>query len=299
PYTSHDIQANRFRLSLRDVLPEARSAMESRLRLLEQDGVPNYFDDQRFGSVAGADGEFIARLLVRGQFEEALRLALTAPYEHDRAAQKTEKRLLAAHWGDWPRLKDVLPRGHGHDAIDYLHVHPSDFRGAIARLRSEPRGLYLSAYQSHLWNRMLAGWLRTRLRAEQLRPMMLRLGVVPFPHDLEAEQQRELAALLLPLPSARLKLDAADPRAELVKAILAEEGLEPRQMQIKGIREMFFSRGERSALCLPADLTYTFADDDKHRGRDKLMLGFELPRGSYATLLVKAITYRAATVRER
>jgi len=289
PYTARDIQANRFRLTLRDLASDARPAIEARLGMLQREGVPNYFDDQRFGSVADADAEFIARLLVRGQFEEALRLALTAPYEHDRAAQKQEKRLLAAHWGDWPSLKDKLPRGHAPSLIDYLRVHPSDFRGAVARLRPELRGLYLSAYQSHLWNRMLAGWLSSHLRPEQLYPLTLRLGAVPFHHNLEPEQLRELAALQLPLPSARLKLDDADPRCELVKSVLADEGLEPRQMQIKGIREMFFSRGERSVLCLPSQLTFAFAADDTHRGREKLVLGFELSRGSYATLLVKAI----------
>jgi tRNA(Glu) U13 pseudouridine synthase TruD len=36
-------------------------------------------------------------------------------------------------------------------------------------------------------------------------------------------------------------------------------------------------------------LTHEFAADDKQRGREKLTLAFELPRGSYATLLVKAI----------
>jgi tRNA pseudouridine13 synthase len=290
PYTSRDIEANRFRLTLRDLPPEARAAIEARLDMLAREGVPNYFDDQRFGSVDGAGSEFIARLLVKGQFEEALRLALAAPYEYDRAAQKEEKRLLAEHWGDWPRLKDALPRGHARSLIDYLRVHPGDFRGAVARLRPELRGLYLSAYQSHLWNRMLARWLDTHLRPEQLRPVTLRLGVVPFHQDLDAEQQRELAALQLPLPSARLKLDDADPRAKLVRAILAEEGLELRQMQIKGIREMFFSRGERAALCLPRHLHHDFDADDQHPRREKLTLGFELPRGSYATLMVKAIT---------
>jgi tRNA pseudouridine13 synthase len=289
PYTSRDIEANRFRLTVRDLPPESRPLIEERLAKLEREGVPNYFDDQRFGSVAGAGDEFIARLLVQGRFEEALRLALTAPYEYDRAAGKEEKRLLAAQWGDWPRLKDELPRGHARSLIDYLRVHPDDFRGAVARLRPELRGLYLSAYQSHLWNRILANWLRALLRPEQLRSVTLKLGVVPFHKDLDVEQMHELAALQLPLPSARLKLDDADPRAESVRAVLAEEGLEFRQMQIKGIREMFFSRGERAALCMPRELTHTFAADENHRGRDKLTLGFELPRGCYATLIVKAI----------
>lgn len=285
PYTSRDIQANRFRLTLRDLPSEARAHLSARLSALECEGVPNYFDDQRFGSVAGADGEFIARLLVQGRFEEALRLALTGPYEHDRAAQKEEKLLVAEHWGDWQRLKDALPRS----LFDYLCVHPSDFRGAAARLHPELRRLYLSAYQSHLWNRILAAWLRSHLRPEQLRPAALRLGVVPFHQNVDADQMHEIAALQLPLPSARLKLDADDPRAELVQTVLAEEGLELRQMQIKGIREMFFSRGERAALCLPHDLTHEFAADENHPGRAKLTLSFELPRGSYATLLVKAL----------
>ncbi len=177
---------------------------------------------------------------MQGRFEDALRLALTAPYEYDRAAQKDEKRLLREQWGDWSKLKGSLQRGHARSLIDYLRVHPTDYRGAVARLRPELRGLYLSAYQSHLWNRMLALWLRTHLRPEQLRPVTLRLGAVPFHQGLVAEQLRELASLQLPLPSARLKLDDTDPRSELVRTILAEEGLELRQMQIKGIREMFF-----------------------------------------------------------
>jgi tRNA pseudouridine13 synthase len=289
PYTSRDIRANRFRLVLRDLSPDARSALSSRLVQVVREGVPNYFDDQRFGSVAGAGDEFIARLLVQGRFEDALRLALTAPYEYDHAEQKQEKRLVAENWGDWQRLKDALPRSHARSLVDYLRVHPGDFRGAVARLRPELRGLYLSAYQSHLWNRMLAAWLQTQLRSEQLRPVELRLGVVPFHQNVNAEQLHTLAGLQLPLPSARLKLEEGDPRAELVHAVLAEEGLELRQMQIKGIRELFFSRGERTALCLPHDLTHELAPDENHRGRNKLTLAFELPRGSYATLLVKAV----------
>lgn len=290
PYTSHDITANRFRLTLRDVPPEARPVLEARLAEIARSGVPNYFDDQRFGSVSGEGGAFVARLLVQGQFEEALRLALTAPYEHDHAAQKEEKRLLIAHWGAWAQLKDALPRGHARSLIDYLRVHPGDFRGAVARLRPELRGLYLSAYQSHLWNRILAAWLRSHFRPEQLRLVSLRLGSVPFHQHASNEQFQHLVALDLPLPSARLKLDAADPRAPWIQSVMAEEGFALRDMQIKGIREMFFSRGERAALCLPRDLTYAGAADEKHPGRDKWTLGFELPRGSYATLLIKAIS---------
>src|SRR5262249_42526702 len=45
PYTSQDIQANFFRLTLRDVPPTNRPAIEQRLSALAREGVPNYFDD--------------------------------------------------------------------------------------------------------------------------------------------------------------------------------------------------------------------------------------------------------------
>ena len=105
---------------------------------------------------------------------------------------------------------------------------------------------------------------------------------------------RELPSLTLPLISARLKLADEHPTATLVQEVLAEEGLALRDVQVRGIREMFFSRGERPALCVPEALTHSFEDDELHPDRQKLVLAFDLPRGSYATLVVK----RAARLTE-
>ena len=288
-YTAHDFDRNRFRLTVRALAPSARPELEVDLSHLAVEGVPNYFDDQRFGSVSGEGGEFIGRLLVRGRFEEALRLALTAPYEHDRAAQKAEKHLLEANWGNWKMLRERLPRGPTRSLIDYLQVHPHDFRGTLARLSQEMRMLYLSAYQSHLWNRLLATWLRQHCPADQLRPVALRLGEVPFHVGLVGDRLRELSALALPLMSSRLKLADDDLHAALVQTVVAEEGLTLRDLQVRGIREMFFSKGERQALCMPQGLTHNFAADELCSGKEKLLLAFDLPRGSYATLIVKRL----------
>jgi tRNA pseudouridine13 synthase len=290
PYSSADVRCNRFRITLRDLAPAGRPEAERRLGQVGRLGVPNYFDDQRFGSVAGPGGEWIARHLVAGRFEEALRLALTAPYEHDRGPEKREKQALVGHWGDWERLKGELPRGHARSLVDYLRVHPADFKGAVARLRPDLRGLYLSAYQSHLWNRTLARWLERQAGPEQLRYISLRTGPVPFPAELAPEVLERLGALSLPLPTARWKPAADDPRLRLVEEVLAEEGLALRDLQVRGVRELFFSKGERAALCRPAGLSHEWGDDDRHPGRLRLTLAFELPRGSYATLVVKAVT---------
>jgi tRNA pseudouridine13 synthase len=155
PFTAAGIRANRFTITLRSLNRGEVERAEAALTEVADAGLPNYFDDQRFGSVGDA-GEFVAKEMVFGRFERALWLALAAPYEHDRAEAKREKQLLRDGWPDWPKLKATLPKGHARSLVHYLADHPTDFKGAVARLRPDLQGLYLAAYQSFLWNRMLA-----------------------------------------------------------------------------------------------------------------------------------------------
>jgi tRNA pseudouridine13 synthase len=289
PFTSADIRANRFRIVVRDLTADARANAEAALAEVGRTGLPNYFDDQRFGSVT-TGREFVARHLVAGRFEEALKLALTAPYEFDRATERQDKATLRASWGDWPACKAKLSRSHARSLVDYLVSHPTDFRGAIARLRPELGGLYLSAYQSDLWNRVLAHWLRGHVPPDDLRPVALRLGEVPVPVRLPEGVRAELETLRLPLPSARLEMDPAATWARPLEAVLAEEGLTLPELRIRGLRQPFFSKGDRAAWCRPAGLSAEPGADENRPGRFKLTLGFELPRGCYATMLVKRIT---------
>jgi len=295
PFTSRDIRANRFRITMRDMrAAEMERALEA-LPEVARHGVPNYFDDQRFGSAAGPD-RFVARAIVLGDYERALRLALAEPYEHDRAAAKKEKAILRGSWGNWTRCREELPRGHARSLADYLAHHEGDYRGAVLRLKPELRGLYLSAYQSYLWNRMLALWLRSHCRPDQLLPVRLRLGEVPMYAHLDESQWAELSELQLPLPSGRMHFEADDPRAALMEKVLREEKVQGEQLKLRGLPDLFFSKGERAAVCLPMGLKWETADDEKNAGKEKLVLTFELPRGAYGTQVVKRISTENRTV---
>jgi tRNA pseudouridine13 synthase len=293
PYTSKDIRANRFRITLRCLTPGETPLAVQALDEVRADGVPNYFDDQRFGSVAKEE-RFVARSLILGHYEEALRLALAEPYRYDRGPQKREKAILRDHWRDWTVCKALLSRGHARSIVDYLVSHPENFRGAVARMRPELLSLYLSAYQSHIWNRILARAVAQLCRPEQLVLIELRLGKVPMHRLLDDGQRDRLAQLQLPLPSARVKLGPSDSRTPLVEAVLAEESMRLNDFKIKAFREPFFAKGERPARCMPTGLAYEASADEGNTGKQKLTLAFELPRGSYATLIVKRVQAAAA-----
>jgi tRNA pseudouridine13 synthase len=291
PFTADDIRANAFRITLRALTePQVQRATEA-LEQVRHDGLPNYFDDQRFGSVS-TDGEFVARNIIFGQHEKALRLAFAAPYEHDRSAVKKEKAILREHWGDWARCKELLPRSHARSLVDYLLHHPGDFRGTLDRLSPDLRGLYLSAYQSHLWNQSLARWIMGRFPAENLVHVPLRFGPAPIPRGLAESSNHELGLRQIPLPSPRLVFptEGTEDVLAAMQEVFAQHGITPEQLKLRGFRKMFFSRGERAAWYFPAELTYNSGGDPLHVSRWQIQLSFELPRGCYATLLIKRIT---------
>jgi len=295
-YSSTDILANRFCITLRGLTDQELPTLVRTLEEVKHCGVPNYFDDQRFGSVDTSSDppEFVARAMIRGEFEQGLKLALTAPYEHDRAADKAIKQLLRQHWGDWPELKARLPRSHARSLVDYLVSHPTDFRGALLRVRPELRGLYLSAYQSYLWNRILARWLTTHLPPEQLGELVLRIGRLPTPRAVPPELLQQLHTLELPLPSARLRLADDDPHAALIRQVVAEEGFAVESMRIRGMDKPYFSRGLRRAMIVPTNVSYRSGEDTLNRNRQCLTIKFDLPRGAYATMLIKRLNVSAA-----
>jgi tRNA pseudouridine13 synthase len=289
PFTAADIRANRFAVTLRAMSDADATRTELALSEVAGAGLPNYFDDQRFGSV-GEQGEFVAKEMVFGRFERALWLALAAPYEFDRADAKREKATLRTLWGKWPECQAQLPKGHARSLVSYLSAHPTDFRGAVARLRPELQGLYLSAYQSYLWNRMLAAWLTSTFGAVNLTDVELKLGRVPAPVRVPDEHRAAWEALTLPLPSARVKPESGVPWLPIVEDVLKTEGLTLAELKIKGMQKPFFSKGERAACVYPANLSHAREPDELNKGRAKLVLRFDLPRGSYATMLVKRVS---------
>lgn len=290
-YTPHEIVANRFAIVMRDMSAESIQFAKQALDEVAADGMPNYFDDQRFGSV-GLSGEFIARAWCRGDYERALWLALADPGEHDRGPELAQKKILADNWGNWFECKRLLDRSSRRSIITFLADKPADhpdFRKAFALIQADLRGLYLSAFQSAIWNRMLATVLQEKLPEEQRVDVPLKLGPAPFLRRLLTHQASEFRNLELPLPSARLHLEPG-PELELIEKVLKEFELELRELRVKFPRDSFFSKGSRKACIAVNQVTSETASDELYPGRQKMMLNFDLPRGAYATILVKRLT---------
>ena len=289
PYGPDQFRGNRFTVVLRDLSARKAEAAKVAIEELPRDGLPNYFDDQRFGSV-GFDGDFIGRAWLVGDHEKALRLAIAEPNPSDRPDARDEKAILREDWGRWAEAKARLPRSHARSIATYLVDHPTDFRGAFARVRRELRSLYFSAFQSHLWNLQLARLIERTTRPEQRAMVEFKVATLPIHRALDSDQAALLGAARLPLPASRTPLPDEGPVREAVLEVVSGFGLTWDQLRVKHLKDVFFSKGDRPALFFAGGLTQQAEDDDLYPGRKKIALGFELPKGAYATLVVKRVT---------
>jgi tRNA pseudouridine13 synthase len=288
PYGPAHFQGNRFTVVLRDLSQPALERAVKAVGELPRDGLPNYFDDQRFGSV-GFGGGFIGHAWLAGEHERALRLALAEPNPSDRPGTKAEKAILREFWGRWPEAKARLERSHARSLVTYLVDHPTDFRGAFARIRRELRSLYFSAFQSHLWNLMLGRMIDKLTRPDQRVAIDFKVASLPIHRGLDPEQAAALASCRIPLPSSRTPLPEG-PQRDVALEVLEPFGLAWEDLRVRHLKDVFFSNGTRPALFFAENLAHAVDDDELERGRKKLTLSFDLPKGAYATLVVKRVT---------
>lgn len=295
PVTAEVIDGNRFTIVVRGLILRDVREMGRRASLLRLEGSKegpstllfvNYFGDQRFGSARHGKG-WIARELIAGRFEEALRLAIGTPARKDTGARRAFTRLAATHWGDWDRLEREWPRCSERAAIETM-ASMGDARRAFAALPHLQQQIAVEAYQSYLWNRaacrMVEGVVepRARLEADDDFGSMVFAAARGMPPAL--------LGMSAALPSARMP--TADLWGRTMLSVLSAEGLKPEDLRIPGLRRPEFGEAVRP-LAVPATgfLQSSPEADDLDDGgkRLKVTLAFELPRGAYATVLLRAL----------
>jgi tRNA pseudouridine13 synthase len=288
PMTGALLKGNRFKLVLRDLPAASVDLVGERAALVGRQGLPNYFDEQRFGSLRGGEG-FIARKLMDGDHEGALRLHLAAPSRLDAPKRRAQRKRLAALWGRWDQAFAALPRGNDRSVVNYLRDHPEGFTRAFELIEGRLAQLYLFAYQSYLWNQILAGLIRRRLPEESLFEVRYAPGKLTFFDEVAPGAIEEIAGPELDLPSRKAAYPEG-PIAEAAGEVLAAEGIVLDDFRLKGMRKLRFRAGRRLTLIKPCGLRcHPARPDDIYSGKRKLQLDFELPPGSYATLVVKCV----------
>ena len=296
PLSSGNISANRFEVTVRDLsTPEALRVPES-VAEVQRVGVVNYFDSQRFGFLKHGQG-FIAKDLLRGRWEAALKAYLATPSELDRSDDAKVKAFWRDHWGEWQLRAPLLAGKRYAPVLRRLREDPKDFRGAFLHIDRRIRAMALFELQSFVWNEGAKRYLAACIPGAEMIGLRYQAGALTFPRSLPRELRDELWSRTFPLLAPDSELEDPLVRASALWA-LRGQGLELSDLQVPGTPQLFFRHEERPLFVVPGKLRVNEPrPDELNRGRLKINLSFTLPPGAYATLVVRRILWYALEAR--
>jgi len=291
PLSARNTTSNRFSVTVRALNEEDLAHLPLAAAEVNRLGVVNYFDSQRFGSLKHGQG-YIAKDLLRGDFEAALKNYLAQPSPLDRTDDAKVKEFWRKHWGDWNRRCPFEANRRYERILRSLKERPDDWVRAFLQIDADYRALLLFTYQSWLWNEGVRRLMQLLLPRTSLFPMRYQAGTLLFHTDADPETLVFLRTATFPLlaPDTRLH----EPRiAEAVNWVLGKEKVTLEGLRIHESRLLYFKHEERPVLVQPQKLVLgRVAPDELNRGLSKLNVAFTLSPGSYATLVVKRLFHR-------
>jgi len=285
PMSPSLIQGNRFRITIRNL--KAVEPVLNNLEEVSRYGFPNFFDDQRFRGTNPRLGFFADRVL-RGHYNGALQIFLqsqNAAQNNKENRERIDK--ILENWRHWEKCLE-LARGLTEKRIfRTLLLRPDDFVAALEKIPREEIAMAYAAFGSHLWNELVRRLLKELIG--DLREVQADSGLFYFWKTLEAPVLNYLKDLKLPTPSAKMQFPDERSRSLYLK-ILEENNLRFASFRTRALSRVFFRSFQRKVLLFPEELEIVEQKEDElHPGRKALVLSFSLPRGAFATMLVKRI----------
>lgn len=299
---------NRFEIRLRDIpgTPEEvfRHAGEIRSELATVRGFPNFFGAQRFGEVRPITHS-VGRALVQGDVAGAVDIYLCAvpPGEVPLGAVAREE--YAKHHDPIRALREFPPPlRFERQILDHLaRGQPPD--RALRALGRPLRTLFVHAYQAHLFNRYLsqrygAGMSLIAPEAGDYLLKVTRDGTVPgrdpvpvtrdnLP-EAQALTSQEKARLVGPLVG--YETPPLEGRSgELFEGLLAADGVTRDRFRLPATPDLASSGNWRPLWCPLPVIDLQRSSSEAESG---LRFTFNLPRGTYATVLLREFMKRGA-----
>jgi len=281
------LRGNRFVIRIREVGPGALATASAVLAVVGQTGLPNYFGPQRFGN--RGDAQWIGGALLRHDARAAVRRILGCPAPTEHNPHVVAARFLFLQYR-WREALERFPASYREERrmLHYLLRAGEKYAGAIKQLRAPILRLYYSAFQSWLFNRILERRLEEAGGA--LGPLwpgdiawIHRNGAVFRVEDPDAEASRvarfEISASG-PL-FGRKTVHAGGRQGEIEADALAEVGV--RASDFHQLQQRCQLDGGRRPLRVPVEDLSCDLDGDG------LVLRFFLPKGSYATTLLREV----------
>jgi len=301
----HLLFGNQFHVLIR-AISRSSSVVEQRIKnvqseLLNLGGIPNFFGHQRFGTVRPIT-HWVGKFLARGSLEKATLTFLAQPslYEHPEAR---EARQRLQNTQDFKEALRNFPEHlkYERSMLSHLVKQPRDFVGVFRRLPLKLRKLFLQAYQSFLFNKFLSQRIQRGIPINEAQTgdyaVYLDSHGLPTTNFVQVTAQSRSSVeealsegrMRIAIPLIGFQQPCSEGvQGEIEREILEIENVAPQDFNISLMPEISAPGGLRNILVSTVSLSVEKpTKDSANPSKRKVMLGFTLHRGSYATVLLR------------
>lgn len=284
------LAGNRFMIRIRQVQPTAVIHAKRTLDHLVIHGVPNYIGDQRFGY--RQNNQLLGAYYLRRQWQAFLDEMLGKPGDQDpperhEARHAYERGDFAAALEQWPRMFR-----HDRQALDALRQGKSPEQAVMA-IDGLQREFVISSLQSAIFNQVLDRRIRDGLFDR------LVSGDLAWKHDSRAVfAVDQPTADLENAPEGRVAKHEVSPSGPMWGAGMSQPTGEPLQWERAaltaiGVDEADWMSDHQHAPGARRPMRIFIKDPEISGGLDEhgpyIRVAFELPRGSFATMVLREI----------
>ncbi len=269
------LKGNRFTVVIRDIdleEKEVKKRVRVCLKEMPQNGIANYFGEQRFGGIRQIT-HVVGKELLEGRFKEGVMLYLT----HSMAGEEEEirkARQRLAETNDFAEATRLFPSKFRYERsmIHHLCKYPNDIVGAFAKLPKKLRYLFTHAYQSYLFNRVIEERFKQGIGLGKTEGDVLLNGMPAAP-----------------LFGFELKFAKGKP-GEIERRILKEENISLQDFHVKKMAEISSKGARKSIVLKPEKMRLASIERDEFfPGKLAATISFELAKGNYATTVLREL----------
>ncbi|RZN34052.1 MAG: tRNA pseudouridine(13) synthase TruD [Methanophagales archaeon ANME-1-THS] len=305
-----DLHGNEFKIVIRNLEGEKEELTE-KIELItneleELGGIPNFFGVQRFG-ISRPITHIVGKYLIQGEIKAAVMSYLADIFPGESEEAKHARRLCKE--GDLKACLKQMPlalryeRAMLNELVKRGCEREADLLAAFSALPKTLQKLFVHAYQAYLFNLVVSQRMARKIPLNRAIEgdvvcFLTEFGIAD-PDKVERVTEEKVEAMNRLIKRGRAFVTApifgyeaayADGmQGEIERSVLCDEAIELADFYSEKMPELS-SKGTRRPVVVPVQMKLCedeITDDELNPGRLKVTLQFFLPKGSYATVLLR------------
>ncbi len=296
-----NLKGNYFEIIIRDIKQQTKTEIVTKLFSLIQDngGFPNFFGIQRFGIIRPIT-HIVGKYIVQGDFEKAVMTYIANPIK----GEDEETFILRTNLEktkDFSKALRTYPNNLSFEKaiLNKLVLNPNDFVGGLKELPKNLLTMFINAYQSYLFNRILSIRIKKGLPLNKAieGDIVLSYRKGEFDKEFIPVKKNNIKKVNLQIIKGKACVSSIlygynsifsnGEMGEIEHKIIESEKFDARDFIIPEIPFISSSGSRRPIIGFIRDFNFNLIDDDINSNKKALFLMFQLQKGSYATSLIR------------